>query len=107
MDNPSHSQEHHLRPRLDFAPAVPRQSAIDDRGMDRVAELVLIGLLYQNGDDDLTPLRLLSKRSEQPFFFLGGEVAMITTTPRLVPQRVFPLAEVTGWHRTHGTRLPA
>src|SRR4051794_14599808 len=48
-----------LGPRLDFAPTLLMQSAIDDRVMDRVAELVFIGLLQWSGDDDLAPLRLL------------------------------------------------
>jgi hypothetical protein len=48
-----------LGPRLDFAPTVPMQRAIDDRVMDRVAELVFIGLLHGSGDDDLASLCLL------------------------------------------------
>jgi hypothetical protein len=35
------------------------QSAIDDRVMDRVAELVFLGLLHGSSDDDLAPRGLL------------------------------------------------
>ena len=73
-----------LRTRLDFAPALPVQGAIDDRVMDRVTQSRLVGLSDRSRNDKLTLLRSGEKGHQQFLFFFAREMGMITATVRLV-----------------------